>query len=105
LRRSSAKGEQWIRNDGLLAVATHAHTHQHVETLDDLRPHLADEIEAFFQHYNAMKGSDFKPVNRGGPKKARKLLDRPTRYFKRSSRRETTVSSGTPVPCQQSTRG
>lgn len=59
------KGEQWIRNDRLLAVATHAHTHQHVETLDDLRPHLADEIEAFFQHYNAMKGSDFKPVNRG----------------------------------------
>jgi inorganic pyrophosphatase len=69
------KGEEWIRNDRLLAVATHAHTHQHVEILDDLRPHLVDEIEAFFQHYNEMKGSEFKPVGRGGPKKARKLLE------------------------------
>jgi inorganic pyrophosphatase len=77
------KGEQWIRNDRLLAVATHAHTHQHVETLDDLRPHLVDEIEAFFQHYNAMKGSDFKPVNRGGPKKARKLLDQAHASFQK----------------------
>lgn len=69
------KGAEWIRNDRLLAVATHAHTHEHVETMDDLRPHLVDEIEAFFQHYNEVKGSEFKPVDRGGPKKARKLLD------------------------------
>jgi inorganic pyrophosphatase len=73
--------EQWIRNDRLIAVATHAHTHQHVETLDDLRPHLVDEIEAFFEHYNKMKGSEFKPVDRGGPKKARKLLDQAEAAF------------------------
>lgn len=76
------KDEEWIRNDRLLAVATHAHTHQHVETLDDLRPHLVDEIEAFFQHYNEMKGSEFKPVGRSGPKKARKLLDQAEAAFR-----------------------
>jgi inorganic pyrophosphatase len=76
------QGEQWIRNDRLLAVATHAHTHQHVETLDDLRPHFVDEIEDFFQHYNEMKGSEFKPVDRGGPKKAGKLLDQAEAAFR-----------------------
>jgi inorganic pyrophosphatase len=42
------KGGSWIRNDRLLAVATHAHTHAHIDTLEDLRPRLLDEIEAFF---------------------------------------------------------
>jgi inorganic pyrophosphatase len=69
------KGGHWIRNDRLLAVATHAHTHAHVETLNDLRPRLLDEIEAFFETYNALKEKEFKPIDRSGPKKARKLLD------------------------------
>ena len=67
--------EDWIRNDRLLAVATHAHTHAHVQTLDDLRPGLLDEVEAFFRNYNEMKGQEFKPINRGGPKKAGKLVE------------------------------
>jgi inorganic pyrophosphatase len=75
------KGEDWIRNDRVLAVASHAHTHQHIETLDDLRPHLVDEIEAFFQHYNEMRGREFKPIGRGGPKKARKLLEQAESAF------------------------
>lgn len=83
------KGEDWIRNDRLLAVATHAHTHQHIETLDDLRPRLVDEIEAFFRHHNDMKGSEFKPVNRDGPKRARKLLGEAEAAFrKKHDRRE-----------------
>jgi inorganic pyrophosphatase len=83
------KGEDWIRNDCLLAVATHAHTHQHIETLDDLRPRLVDEIEAFFRHHNDMKGSEFKPVNRDGPKRARKLLGEAEAAFrKKHDRRE-----------------
>ncbi|HEX3571157.1 MAG TPA: inorganic diphosphatase [Acidobacteriaceae bacterium] len=76
------QGEQWIRNDRLLAVATHAHTHQHVETVDSLRPHLVDEIEDFFRHYNEMKGVEFKPVDRSGPKKARKLLGQAEAAFR-----------------------
>ncbi len=69
------KGEKWIRNDRLLAVATHAHTHGTVETIRDLNPRQVDQIEAFFEHYNRLKGSEFRPVGRAGPKEARKLLD------------------------------
>ncbi len=42
------KGGDWCRNDRLLAVATHAHTHEHIQTIDDLRPRLLDQIEAIF---------------------------------------------------------
>lgn len=77
------KGEDWIRNDRLLAVATHAHTHAHVEDLDDQRPHLLDEIEAFFGNYHALKGSEFKPIGRTGPQRARKLLDGGAEAFRR----------------------
>jgi inorganic pyrophosphatase len=73
--KQKKQGEDWIRNDRLLAVATHAHTHGHVMDIDDLRPHLLDEIEAFFKNYNALKGGQFKPIGRVGAKKARKLLD------------------------------
>jgi inorganic pyrophosphatase len=77
------KGERWIQNDRVLAVATHAHTHEHVRSLDDLRPGLVTEIEDFFRHYNEMKGTEFKPVDRGGPKKAQKLLDNAAAAFRR----------------------
>ena len=68
------KGEKWIRNDRLLAVATHAHTHGNVESIKDLNSKMLDEIEAFFEHYNRLKQSEFKPIDRVGAKKAEKLL-------------------------------
>ncbi|MBV8913369.1 MAG: inorganic diphosphatase [Acetobacteraceae bacterium] len=77
------KGEDWITNDRLLAVATHARTHEHVKDLDDLRPHLLDEIEAFFENYNRLSGKEFKPVDRSGPKKAGKLIDAGAEAFER----------------------
>ena len=39
---------QSTRNDRLLAVATRAHTHSDVKTVDDLRPKMVEEIEHFF---------------------------------------------------------
>jgi inorganic pyrophosphatase len=55
---------------------------EHVRSLDDLRPGLVDEIEDLFRHYNELKGSEFKPVDRGGPKKAQKLLDQAAAAFR-----------------------
>ena len=63
------------RNDRLLAVATKARTHAHVHRLEDLRPGLLDEIEAFFGHYNALSGRRFTPLGRGGPERARELVE------------------------------
>jgi inorganic pyrophosphatase len=75
------ESEDWIRNDRLIAVATHAHSHQDIYTIDDLRPHLMDDVEAFFCHYNERHGKEFKPITRCGPKKAQKLLDRGAAAF------------------------
>jgi inorganic pyrophosphatase len=72
--RQRKPGEDWIRNDRLLAVAAHAHTHDHIKDRDGLRPHLLDEIETFFENYNTLNGKEFRPVDRVGPKRARKLL-------------------------------
>ncbi len=64
----------WQRNDRFFAVATHAHTHQSLRTLDDLRPHLLDEIEAFFVHYAELNGKRIEVLGRKGPKRAHRLL-------------------------------
>jgi inorganic pyrophosphatase len=76
-----SRTEDWTRNDRLLAVATHAHTHEHVKTLDDLRPRLVDEIEQFFCHYNKLKGGEFKPLRRSGPEAAHKLVEQGAALF------------------------
>ena len=63
------------RNDRLLAAAVNARTHAHVQRLEDLRPGLLDEVEAFFGHYNALSGKTFTPTGRGGPERARALVE------------------------------
>ena len=73
--KQQEKEGEWERNDRLIAVAVAAHTHAHVQHIDELRPHLLDEIEAFFANYNRQKGKVFKPTARVGPKKARKILE------------------------------
>ena len=73
--KQQEKYRDWERNDRLLAVATHAHTHTHIEDLDDLRPHLLDEVEEFFANYNHQRAKTFKPISRIGPKKARKIIE------------------------------
>ena len=86
------KGADWIQNDRLLAVATHAHTHAHVKCLDDLRPRLLDEIEAFFESYNRLNGKEFKPVDRSGRKKARRLLEAGSQLFLKRLDNETNTT-------------
>ena len=66
---------EWVQNDRLLAVATHSRRHTHIKSLNDLRPELLDEIEAFFAQYNRLAGKEFKPGNRCGPDEARKRID------------------------------
>ena len=55
--KQKTKGEDWQRNDRLIAVAAHAQTHQNVRSLEDLRPHLIDEIKEFFIAYNRLRGA------------------------------------------------
>jgi inorganic pyrophosphatase len=76
------KRRPWRRNDRFFAVATHAHDHQRLKHLDDLRPHLLAEIESFFTHYAGLNGKKLHVLRRGGPKRARKLLKAGGKAFK-----------------------
>lgn len=81
--RQKEKGEDWVENDRLIAVATHAQTYQEAKTIDDLRPHLVEEITEFFVDYNKLRGRKFKPGEAIGPRKARERIDAGIKEFRR----------------------
>jgi inorganic pyrophosphatase len=72
-----------IRNDRLVAVATHAHIHGNIHSLKQLNPMTLDEIEEFFVWYNERKGRKFKPIARRGPRQAASLIRAGMALFKK----------------------
>lgn len=72
--RQKEKGERWEENDRLIAVASHARTHEGVKTLAELRPHTLDDIKAFFVDYNKLHDKKFEPVAEHGPRRATKIV-------------------------------
>src|SRR5689334_12475425 len=82
VRQREPEGE-WVENDRLLAVAAKDHTHEHIGTVDDLRPALLKEIGAFFAHYVRLKGQDLEVTGHAGPDHARKLVERGIAAFKK----------------------
>lgn len=80
--KQKAKGEDWQRNDRLVAVAVHAETHDGTNSLRQLRPHLIDEIKSFFVTYNQMRGRKFAPISEAGASKALKLVKKGIKAFK-----------------------
>lgn len=83
VRQRTQAERKWKRNDRFFAVATHAHAHQHLKTLADLRPHLLDEVESFFVHYAELNGKQLEVLARKGPRRAEKLLKAGARLFGR----------------------
>jgi inorganic pyrophosphatase len=75
------KGEDWTRNDRLIAIATHAQLHNTVKNLGDLRPHLLEEIKQFFVSYNKLRNRKFKPLRDAGPREARELVEAGIKVF------------------------
>ena len=86
--RQKEAGSHWIRNDRLLAVACHAQTHQTVNSLHDLRPHLLDEIKAFFIDYNKLRDRKFKPEHDAGPKRAQRIVKAGVKAFDSARRKK-----------------
>jgi inorganic pyrophosphatase len=72
--REKERGERWERNDRLIAVASHARTHEGVKALVQLRPHTLDDIKAFFVDYNELHDKKFDVIGEHGPKRAVKLV-------------------------------
>src|ERR1700756_5213838 len=86
--RQREKGDKdWTRNDRLIAVACHAQTHQDEKSLKDLRPHLTDEINAFFVEYNKLRSREFEHLDLCGPKKAMKIVEDGVKLFKNRHRK------------------
>lgn len=83
IQQRTAKEPEWKRNDRFFAVATHAHDHQNLKRLADLRPHMLDEIESFFTHYAELNGKQLKVLARKGPRRAAKLVKAGARLFGR----------------------
>jgi inorganic pyrophosphatase len=90
-RQRDKEQNEWVRNDRLIAVACHAQTHQDAKSVKDLRPHLSDEIVAFFVDYNKIRGREFEQLDLGGPRKAMKIVEDGAATFK--SGRNRTVKN------------
>ena len=70
-----------MRNDRLLAVADKSHEYRRVHALGDFDRRVLEEIELFFQFYNAQKGEEFTPLGRHGKSRAESLLAKGMRLF------------------------
>lgn len=77
------KGESWTRNDRIIAVATHAQTHEDAKKISDLRPHLITEIKEFFVTYNKLRDRKFRSKNEASPDEARKLVEAGMKSFEK----------------------
>jgi inorganic pyrophosphatase len=74
--REKERGKPWEENDRLIAVASHARTHEGVKSFDQLRPHTLDDIKAFFIQYNKLHDKKFEVRGDRGPHHAAKLVKR-----------------------------
>ena len=75
------RGGETMRNDRLIAVAAVAQSHRSIEALDHLEDSTVAEIEQFFVSYNTLAGKEFKPAGRGGPERAKQLLEDGARRY------------------------
>jgi inorganic pyrophosphatase len=76
------------RNDRLIAVATASRTHKKVRSLNGLGEQLLEEIEHFFISYNKIKGKEFKPLGRFGPRRAAQVVEDGIKLFRQQQQRE-----------------
>jgi inorganic pyrophosphatase len=67
------------RNDRLIAVASKSRDHENLRTLNDLSDALLEELEHFFVSYNEIKGKEFTPLARSGPRRAKNIVEEGTR--------------------------
>ena len=76
------------RNDRLIGLAAESRQHQKVRSLATLDETLLAEIEHFFISYNKIKGKEFRPLGRYGPKRAVELVEEGVRRFRQAQGKE-----------------
>jgi inorganic pyrophosphatase len=85
IEAEQTEGGEAERNDRLIAVAEHSQDHAEVRSLKQLPENLLKEIEHFFASYHAVRGTQFKPLARRGPRKAERLVRAGMERFRRES--------------------
>lgn len=63
------------KNDRLIGIALHSHTHDDVRSIDQIRTSLLDQVEEFFSSYNKSRGKKFEVKARLGPKRAAEVVE------------------------------
>jgi len=64
-----------VRNDRLIAVSVHSHTHSELKDIKDLDPNFVKELKNFFVEYHKLDNKEYKCLGEKGLKSARRLLD------------------------------
>jgi inorganic pyrophosphatase len=64
------------RNDRLIGISTASILHKNIDHIKDLSDDVIREIEMFFVNYNQLEGRNFKLLDCGGPKRAKKLVQK-----------------------------
>ena len=80
--------EKTTRNDRLVAVAIHSHTHQKTESLKQVNPRVTDEVEQFFVHYNALQQIKFRVLGQYGPNRAVQLVEKGAADFRKKAEKK-----------------
>jgi inorganic pyrophosphatase len=75
------------RNDRLIGVARASRAYGAIRSIKDVPRHLLDEIEHFFVSYNEERGRSFRPLGRFGVQRAKALIKRGERLFKKENER------------------
>ena len=78
------KGEDWQRNDRLIAVAAHNDTLAGIISLDALRPQQLDQLIQFFERSNKLEGKKFRWVGNSDAKDATALARKAMKKRKES---------------------
>lgn len=63
------------RNDRLVAVANHSHSHSDLNNISDMNQKVLKELSEFFVNYHRQDDVKYKFLGTRGPKEAARLLD------------------------------
>lgn len=80
------KSGKWVRNDRLMAVAISSRTMADIESINDLRSGMVEEIIAFFEQYNELEGKQFRSLGNCAVKGAATLLSEGQKRFRKKGR-------------------
>jgi inorganic pyrophosphatase len=82
--KQKEQGEDWIRNDRLIAVAANSKTLAEIKALGNLRPEQLDQLTEFFKQYLKLEGQQFQPLENCDARQAAALIEIGIKKFKKA---------------------